>query len=178
MVRLLVWRGLDVWRAESAFVQIESNRLTAHGTQLGAEAYRLDYQLRTGPEFVTESVELSLLQGGGLRRLQLARYPDGSWTADDRPLPELKGALDCDVLASPIFNTMPVLRHAMLAGGEPRDLVMAFVTVPDLGVTRSEQRYTPLGARRINYASGDFIADIHFDADGFVTLYEDYLERV
>ena len=90
---------------------------------------------------MTESVELSLLQGGGLRRLQLARYPDGSWMADDRPVPELEGALDCDVLASPIFNTMPVLRHAMLAGGAPRDLVMAFVTVPDLGVTRSEQRY-------------------------------------
>ena len=65
-----------------------------------------------------------------------------------------------------LFNTMPVLRHAMLAGGEPRDLVMAFVTVPDLGVTRSEQRYTPLDARRVNYASGDFSADIHFDPDG------------
>jgi uncharacterized protein len=178
MERLLVWRGLDVWRAEVTFVQIEGDRLTAHGTQLGAEPYRLDYQLRTGPEFVTESVALSLLQGGVLRRLRLARSPGGSWTADDRPLPELEGALDCDVLASPIFNTMPVLRHAMLTGGEPRDLVMAFVTVPDLGVTRSEQRYTPLGARRVNYASGDFSADIHFDTDGFVTLYEDYLERV
>jgi hypothetical protein len=66
----------------------------------------------------------------------------------------------------------------MGAGGEARDLVMAFVTVPDLTVTRSEQRYTPLGAGRVNYASGDFSADIHFDDDGLVRLYEDYLERV
>jgi hypothetical protein len=178
MERLLIWRGLDAWRAESTFVQIEADRLTAHGTQLGADPYRLDYQLRTGPEFVTESLELSLLDGGGLRRLRLVRYPGGGWTADDRPLPELEGALDCDVLASPIFNSMPVLRHAMVAAGEPRDLVMAFVTVPDLAVTRSEQRYTPLGGGRVNYASGDFSADIHFDADGLVTLYEAYLERV
>jgi hypothetical protein len=55
---------------------------------------------------------------------------------------------------------------------------MAFVTVPDLVVTRSEQRYTPLGDGRVNYASGDFSADIHFDADGLVTLYEGYIERV
>jgi uncharacterized protein len=178
MERLLVWQGLDAWRAEATFVQIEGDRLTAHGTQLGAEPYRLDYQLRTGPQFVPESVDLSLLRGGELRRVRLVRYPGGSWTADDRPLPDLEGALDCDVLASPIFNTMPVLRHAMLAGGEPHDLEMAFVTVPDLTVTRSEQRYTPLGGRRVHYASGDFSADIHFDTDGFVTLYEGFLERV
>jgi hypothetical protein len=178
MERLLVWRGLDAWRAESTYVQIEGDRLSAQGTQLGPAPYRLDYQLRTGPEFVTESLDLSLRGGGGLRCLKLARYPGGSWTADDTPLPELEGALDCDVLASPIFNSMPVLRHAMVAGGESRDLVMAFVTVPDLAVTRSEQRYTPLGEGRVNYASGDFSADIHFDADGLVTLYEGYIERV
>jgi uncharacterized protein len=178
MERLLVWRGLDAWRAESTFVQTEGDRLTAHGTQLGLGPYRLDYQLRTGPEFVTESVELSLLHAGGLRRLRLVRAADGTWTADDRSLPELDDALDCDVLASPIFNTMPVLRHGMVAGGEPRNLVMAFVTVPDLVVTRSEQRYTPLGEGRVNYASGDFSADIHLDADGLVTLYEGYIERV
>ena len=63
-------------------------------------------------------------------------------------------------------------------GGDARDFVMAFVTVPDLTVTRSDQRYTPLGDGVVNYASGDFSADIHFDEDGLVRLYEDYLERV
>jgi len=66
----------------------------------------------------------------------------------------------------------------MGAGGEARDMVMAFVTVPDLNVKRSDQRYTPLGNATVNYTSGDFTADIHFDSDGLVTLYEDYLERV
>ena len=59
----------------------------------------------------------------------------------------------------------------MLGGGEPRDLVMAFVTVPDLTVTRSEQRYTPLGGGRVNYLSGDFTADIQFDEQGVVLNY-------
>ena len=41
MERLLVWRGLDEWRAEAAHVRIEDDRLTAQGTQLGADPYRL-----------------------------------------------------------------------------------------------------------------------------------------
>jgi uncharacterized protein len=176
--RLLIWRGLDEWRAEATHVRIERDRLTAQGTQLGAHPYRLDYRLVTGEAFVAERLELSLLHEGRLRRLLMVRHPDGTWTADDRPLPELQGALDFDVLASPVFNSTPYLRHEMDAGGKAHDLLMAFVTVPELEVTPSEQRYTPLGDRRVNYASGDFSADIDFDEDGLVRLYEDYLERV
>src|SRR5215213_7017085 len=98
-----------------------------------------------------ERLELSLLHGGRLRRLLIVRGPDGTWTADDRPLPDLDGALDFDVLASPVFNSAPYLRHDMGAGGEARDFLMAFVTVPDLEVRPSKQR---------------------------VELYEGYLERV
>jgi uncharacterized protein len=178
--RLAIWRGLDEWRAETAHVHIDGDRLTATGTQLGTtpEPYRLDYSLKTGPGFMTHALGLSVLFQGSLKRLELVRHPDGTWTADDRELPELEGALDADVLASPPFNSMPVLRHEMLRGGEPRDLVMAFVTVPELTITRSGQRYTPLGGGRVNYSSGDFTADIHFDDDGLVGLYEGYLERV
>ena len=173
MERLLIWRGLDEWRAETSLVRIDDDRLTATGTQLGVtpEPYRVDYSLRTGPGFVTETLDLSALREGTLKRLRLVRDPDGGWTADDRPLPDLDGALDTDLFASPVFNSMPVLRHGMLGGGEPRDLVMAFVTVPDLTVTRSEQRYTPLGGGRVNYLSGDFTADIQFDDQGVVLNY-------
>jgi hypothetical protein len=178
MERLAVWRGLDEWRAEAAQVRIDGDRLTAQGTQLGADPYRLDYRLVTGAAFVAERLELSLLHDGRLRRLLIVRHPDGSWTADDRPRPDLEGAVDFDVLNSPLFNSTPYLRHAMAAGGEARDLVMAFVTVPELEVSRSNQLYTPLGDGGVNYLSGDFTADIHFDEDGLVRLYEDYLERI
>ena len=132
MEQLFIWRGLDEWRAEAAYVRIDAGTLTAHGTQLGAapDPYRLDYSLRTGPEFVAELLELSVLDGAGLRRLLVVRHPDGTWTADDRPLAALEGALDFDVLHSPVFNSTPYLRHEMGAGGERRDMVMAFVTVP------------------------------------------------
>ena len=95
------------------------------------------------------------------------------------PSPDgLRDALDCDLGVSPLFNSMPVLRHGLHEGGEAREFVMTWISVPDLAVRRSEQRYTPVGPGRVNFASGDFSADIHFDEHGLVSLYEDFLERV
>ncbi len=176
--RLLLWRGLDAWRAESAHVRIQGGRLTAHGTQLGVEggAYRLDYRLGTDAELVTQSLELSLLRPGGLRRLLLERAEDGTWKADNRPVPEVEGALDCDLALSPLTNHMPAARLA----GEPLDHVMAWVSVPGLEVLRSEQRYEPVDERRVRYVGldHDFTAELELDADGFVTRYPGLAERV
>ena len=183
MERLVIWRGLDAWRAEAAWIRIDDDRLTANGTQLGAtpEPYRLDYTLRTGPRFITESLELSLVRAGALKRLHVVRKPDGNWTADDRPLPELDGALDCDLGLCPVANTMPVLREGLLApDAEALDFVMCWVDVPDLTVHRSEQRYEPLGDQRVRFLAldGDFAAELEFDEDGLVVRYEDLAERV
>jgi uncharacterized protein len=181
--RLVIWRGLDEWRAEAAWVRIESDRLTATGTQLGAapDPYRLDYTLRTGPRFVTETLDLSCVRSGALKRLRLVREPDGSWSADDRALPELEGALDCDLGLSPLANSMPVLRERLLAAGaEPHEFTMAWVDVPELVVHRSEQRYEPVGERRVRFVAldGSFTADLEFDDDGLVVRYPDLAERV
>ena len=183
MSRLLIWRGVDDWRAEAAHVRIDEDRLTATGTQLGRtpEPYRLDYSLRTGPGFVTEALELSVVRGDALKRLLLRRRSDGSWTADDRPLPDVDGSLDCDLGNSPLTNTMPVLRDGLLQpGAEPRDYVMAWVAVPDLTVHRSDQRYEPIDERRVRYVGvgTDFVAELECDDDGLVLNYQDLAERV
>ena len=93
-------------------------------------------------------MELSLLHEGRLRRLLIVRHPDGSWTADDRPLPDLdERALDFDVLASAVFNRRPYLCATRCApADEARDLLMAFVTVPELTVTRARSSATRLSA--------------------------------
>ena len=55
---------------------------------------------------------------------------------------------------------------------------MSFVRVPELTAEPSLQRYEPLGDRTVHFSSGNFEADIEFDADGLVTLYHGYLERI
>ncbi len=72
---------------------------------------------------------------------------------------------------------MPVLRHGLLRGGGPVDFLMAWVSVPDLAVSASRQRYTfvrTLGEGAVvRYESldSDFTAEITFDRDGLVVDY-------
>jgi uncharacterized protein len=74
---------------------------------------------------------------------------------------------------------LPVARDGLLEqGATAREYTMRFVRVPGLTAEPAWQRYEPLGNRAVRYRSIGYQADIAFDADGFVTLYQDYLERV
>jgi uncharacterized protein len=124
----------------------------AAGTQIGV-AYELRYELEPG-----------------LLRLELV---------GGRSLEVELGELDFfDLGLSPLFNSLPIWRDALLEDGETRDYVMRFVAVPELRVFESQQRYEPLGGRRLRYTSGDFTAVLGFDDDGIVDRYEHLAERV
>ncbi len=149
MTKTLVWRRLDDHGMEIAHVESFAR---ASGTQIG-RGHELRWRL-DGPR-----LELEIVGAG-------------------RTAVELGDADFFDVYASPFFNSLPVMRDSLLEGGPARDYVMRFVRVPDLAVVRSDQRYEPKGGRVVRYTSGSFSTDIEFDADGFVTLYRGFLERV
>jgi uncharacterized protein len=181
--RLLVWRGLEEWRAESALVQVGDGHLSATGTQLGVEPepYRLDYELETGADWVTQRLSLQAHGEGWERSLELIREPDGRWSANGEARADLGDALDCDLAYSPLTNAMPVFRHGMReTGARAADLVMAWVDVPALTVHRSEQRYEPVDARSVRFVSpGDgFQVELELDGDGLVVRYPQLAERV
>jgi uncharacterized protein len=192
--RVAVWRGLDAWRAEYVDVWLHTDRLLARGTQIGVEPepYRLQYALDTAVSFATARLTADTAGAGWSRRVDLIRDPDGTWhvsgdAAGDTELPApggdaaaLAGAVDCDLGFSALFNSLPVLRERLLERGAPMDFEMAWVSVPDLAVNKAPQRYVPLSEERVQFLSsgGAFRAEIHFDADGLVTQYEDFLERV
>jgi hypothetical protein len=149
-VRTLVWRGLDAPRMEIVRVQSLDR---AHGTQIGI-AYELRWNL-DGP-----MLELSVDGGPGIRV-------------------ELGEADFFDLHHSAFFNSLPVARDGLLnEGAGAREYTMRFVAIPELTAELAWQRYEPLGNRVVRYRSSGYQADITFDADGFVTLYQDYLERV
>jgi hypothetical protein len=121
--------------------------------------------------------------------VQIGRTYELRWTLDDHRLEltldvdrhlgvDLGGADFFDIFASPFFNSLPVVRDGLLEAGPPRDYVMRFVRVPELTVVRSEQRYEPRGAGVVRFSSRSFAADISFDDEGFVTMYEGFLERI
>lgn len=91
---------------------------------------------------------------------------------------ELGDADFFDVFASPFFNSLPVARDGLLEDGPARDYTMKFVTVPELELVPSPQRYEPRGNRVVRYSSPGFTADIHFGTDGLVAVYDGFLERL
>src|SRR4051812_43182843 len=116
---MLVWHGLDAWRAEATEVTLAEGILTATGTQIGVEPepYEVRYGLVTGEGYVTRSISLTARGGDWQRELTLIRNADGSWSANGDPVGEVEGALDCDLANCPLTNTMPVLRDRLLGGG-------------------------------------------------------------
>ena len=166
-VRSYAWQGADAARLELAFVDLHEDRLTARGTQLGAD-YRLSYALETAAHFVSERLTAECESAGGRKTVELRRGT--SPLTDD--------VLDVDLGFSPLFNSLPVLRDRLLEAAVSHDYVMAWADVPSLDVSRSEQRYVPLGDGIVRYRDATFSADIHFDGEGFVVDYPGLARRV
>ena len=124
----------------------------ASGTQIG-NAYELRYELEP---------EVLRLEVVGDRRLEVG----------------LEGCDFFDLAYSPLLNSLPVLRDDLLDGGEARDYLMRWVSVPDLETHESRQRYESVGNRTIRFSTDGFVAEIRFDDDGLVRHYEGLAERV
>ena len=141
----LAWLGDAAPRMEIAHVEQTEPDFVASGTQLGV-TYELRYRLER------RALRLELV---GERTVEL----------------DLDGADFFDLGWSPLFNSLPVIRDRLLEPGPPRDYLMRWVDVPSLAVSVSRQRYEPLADGVVRFRAGDFVADITFDADGFVMTY-------
>jgi hypothetical protein len=154
--RTLVWTGLDAVRSEVAQAAVgDGGTLHAWGSQIGTspQPYELRYEV--------EGARLAVEVAGG----RLVEHT-------------LDGADFFDLGFSPLFNSFPIVRDGLHAGGGARDYVMAWVHVPSLEVERSEQRYEPVRPGVVRFVSGAFTAELEVDEDGFVVRYPGLAERV
>lgn len=83
-----------------------------------------------------------------------------------------------------VRRLMPVRRHGLhLRAGEV-DFLMAWVSVPDLSVHASRQRYEHVGRRDeravVRYVGEhrSFVGELELDDDGFVLFYPELARRV
>ena len=180
---LLVWAIDDTAGFDTAWATLEDGRLRAEGRAVGLRPRPvwIDYRLETGDAFVTRAMDVEARWDGGSASLRL-RNDDGAWTVNGEPRPDLDGALDCDLAACPLTNTMPILRHGLHRGPGDHELLMAFIRVPTLEVTPNRQRYTFLrradAGAQVRYASGSFRSDLTIDEDGFVLDYPQLGRRI
>jgi hypothetical protein len=184
MLRLAIWQGVDEWRAEAAQVDLGPRDLGATGTQIGADPrpYRLDYELEVGSGWITNRLSVQVTSAVGRRELLLEHDARGAWRRDGEPAPELAGAFDCDLGLSPLTNLMPVRRHGLHEREGVADIVAAWVSVPDLAVQPSRQRYEHVHTGVVRFidlgAHEGFTAELDLDADGLVLMYPGLARRV
>jgi hypothetical protein len=180
-----MWQGYGAPSLEIATVELGDGALTARGTAIRAtpEPWTVSYELETGGGFVTASLAVTAWGADWSRSLRLRRGVDGAWHAEPGGfLDGLDGALDCDLAYCCLTNSMPVLRNRLHGRVGTVNLVVAWVSLPDLSVHVSRQRYTHLaratGGAVVKFESGSYAADVEFDAAGFVTDYPGLARRV
>jgi uncharacterized protein len=173
--RLLVWSIEATAGFDTAWAALDEGRLEAEGRACGLvpTPYWIAYRLLTASRFVTARVLVEARWADGSAKLDLRRGRHG-WTVNGGRRPDLDEALDCDLGACPLANTMPVLRHDLHRAGD-HEFLMAFIEVPSLRVIPARQRYTYLhrttAGAVVRYRSGAFRSDLTLDDDGFVVKY-------
>jgi hypothetical protein len=171
----LIWRGVEVDGLERARVEergdvrVESVIDSARG--------RYSYELACEPDWTFRTLHLEALEGQ--RAFDLERSPDGVWTLDGEERADLADAVDIDLAASPLTNSLPI-RRLDLGVGDEADIVTAYVSFPGLELVPDPQRYTRLDEDVYLYESldSDFEAEITVDARGFVLEYPGLFERL
>ncbi len=198
---VISWLGTDAERWETAYFDPTGQMgLVATGFQAGMdpEPYQLRYELEVRAGFVHSRLAVFADGNGWRRELHLRRDEEGSWSwrtvATGRchlPAPgappelsaQLTGALDCDLGLSPLTNLMPVRRHHLHTAPGSRDIVVAWVAVPELTLHAAPQRYEHLsthpGGSTVRFTALDsgFTADLELDPDGVVLTYPDLARR-
>ena len=181
--RVVAWRRTDEDAGHSlARVERTGPGWTFRGTEVMAgpeTVLACSFRVEVDDAWATRLVEASSVSAAGERRLLLTADGDRRWSRDGVPAPELDGCVDVDVAATPLTNTLPIRRLAGLAEGQEVTTPVAWVDVPDLGVTRVDQTYRRVGARRWRYsddAHGAF--ELTVDDDGLVVEYTGMAVRV
>jgi len=82
--RTMAWQGIDdEHRHDIATVQLDRDRLTASGGSRTPD-YQLQYSLRTGPDWLTRSLDVRIAGTGWTRELGLAGDTSGQWRSEGR----------------------------------------------------------------------------------------------
>ena len=144
---------------------------------------RTRYKIRCDRAWNVQDVKVSLLDSNH-QTLRLHADGQGHWTDDSRDrLPLLEGCIDIDISLTAFTNTLPI-RRLSLKPGQPADIMVAYISLPEMDVKPVKQRYTCLqaspesGLYRYDGLSTGFTADLPVDGDGLVLDYPQLVRRV
>jgi hypothetical protein len=186
MIRSVFWRPLDEIGLEHLLLTVSPERIAADGsilqTKAGHGPFRARYHIEAQPDWTMRSCEIRVEEPGRAeRRLALDVDAGGAWRneASGARLPALDGCREVDIQVSPFTNSLAIGR-LRLGAGDSREILAAYITVPELTFAPARQRYTRTGPKLYCYESlgTDFRAELPLDEDGLVLDYPGVFLRV
>lgn len=185
--RSLAWRRLDLDQGLGvASVSVFPSGFGVEGCDVAVEGEGL-WWVRWGVDvddgWRTRSFAAAVGGTSGERDLTLLADGSGTWAMEGEAAPELHGCTDVDIVSSVFTNTLPI-RRLGLAVGASADIRAAWIDVPSLEVSVSNQRYTRLapteGVERYEFLALDSSQtyQLTVDDDGVVIHYERIAERM
>lgn len=186
MDRTVMWMQWNNLGMEQLHIENSKIGISADGVVVGirdGKPFRIRYQIDTNLQWQVQHLKIELLDQNS-KKLQLKINGAGHWQeGDGTPIPELDGCIDVDLSATPFTNTLAIRRLA-LQPGNPQDLSVVYVTVPEMKFRAVPQRYTCLetnsqgGIYKYEGLLRKFSADLLTDRDGLVIEYPNAFRRV
>lgn len=179
---VLFWRRLDLEGLERLELEAAGDAVTARSTVLCLEdgGFRIDFTWHLDAAWRTRDLTVERWNAQGHALLRVERAGRG-WRVQDAPRPDLDGAEEPDLSATPFCNSLAI-RRVPQQPGAGLTLDTAFIDGAALKVERSRQRYERLAPDRLRYVdlglSRGFEAELVVDAQGLVLHYQHLFERV
>ncbi|WNG92629.1 putative glycolipid-binding domain-containing protein [Mycobacterium sp. ITM-2016-00318] len=183
---ILTWRAHDVPRMESARVQLSNNRIKAYGRMVAAATsthppFSASYDLVTDESGATKRLSMTVTMAERERQLSIARDEENMWLVQDHSGQTVRaaydGALDVDVIFSPLFNTLPIRRTGLHQRSDSMSVPVVYVSLPDLAVSPVTISYSS-ASDGIKLHSPVADTTVTVDSDGFILDYPGLAERI
>ncbi|WP_433505281.1 putative glycolipid-binding domain-containing protein [Pseudonocardia halophobica] len=139
--------------------------------------FTASYSLVVREDGTLGRLSLSAATTGFEKHLTMNRTEDGFWLLDDGSGSERQdfdGAVDVDLAFSPLFTALPIRRLGAHREAVDVEVPVVFVSLPDLEVTLTRQRYRTVRPGEgdspavVEFARADLRVELEVDADGFV----------
>jgi uncharacterized protein len=180
----LIWEQ-RVGKGLEHLVLQQDNDIEADSLALGmieGAAYRIKYQIICDPGWKVKRVRVEDLLNKKV--LTFIRRVEGVWTDErENAVEAFNGCSDVDIMITPFTNTLPI-RRLNLTPGQSKEIAVVYFGLPDLKVSRLDQRYTFLSQEKdhqvYKYESlgSGFTADLKVDAEGLVLDYPSIFKLV
>jgi hypothetical protein len=174
----LYWQATQWLALEHLHLVQDEHSIRADGLIIGSFAaapLRLRYGVECDPGWRTTALRVTDLTSD--ERIEIHRSSAGWHEPCGAELPELAGAIDVDIAATPFTNTLPI-RRTGLKIGQGSEITVVYVAIrPRLSLRLARQRYTrlPSDARGSRYLyeslESDFRRELVIDSNGFVIDY-------